>query len=227
MKIGFKLFCQGRARNLFFTKRFCRQGKKTFVNIEKMQFNKSLSCPTNVSLRLPDWLFGEINWQRPLLQPAAQMALAIHLSELNVKHGGGPFAAIVFDHEGWPVSAGVNQVITQKCSMAHAEIMALIFAQNRLQRFRLGTDKEGYTLVSSAQPCAMCFGAVLWSGLDRLIFGARQEDVERLAGFDEGPLPANWQAELAKRKIETVDDVLRDAACAVLKHYKDQGGINY
>ncbi len=72
----------------------------------------------------------------------------------------------------------------------------------------------------------MCFGALLWAGIDELLIGANGEDVESLAGFDEGPLPADWQGELERRGIAVQQDLMRDHARDVLREY-GAGGIVY
>jgi tRNA(Arg) A34 adenosine deaminase TadA len=72
----------------------------------------------------------------------------------------------------------------------------------------------------------MCFGALLWAGIDELLVGASGEDVESLAGFDEGPLPADWVEELARRGIEVQQGLIRDHARDVLREY-GVGGIVY
>src|SRR3546814_1748117 len=79
--------------------------------------------------------------------------------------------------------------------------MAYMLAQQRLQRARLNRDDAGnpdgrYTLATSAQPCCQCYGATIWAGIDRLLIGARAQDVMELTEFDEGPLPADWVGEL-------------------------------
>jgi hypothetical protein len=63
--------------------------------------------------------------------------------------------------------------------------------------------------------------------VDRLLVGARSEDVMRLTEFDEGPLPADWTGELERRGIAVARDILRDDACAVLQSYGEQGGTFY
>ncbi|HET8898039.1 MAG TPA: nucleoside deaminase, partial [Rhodanobacteraceae bacterium] len=68
----------------------------------------------------------------------SRIALAIELSRQNVLHGtGGPFGAVVFDDAGRVVAAGVNRVMPQHCSVAHAEMMAYMAAQARLGRARI------------------------------------------------------------------------------------------
>jgi tRNA(Arg) A34 adenosine deaminase TadA len=179
-------------------------------------------------LTLPPWVLQAVDDLQPYPDDASRMGLALELARLNVARGtGGPFGAAVFNTDGRLVSVGVNRVVTQNCSVAHAEIMALMLAQQRLQRFRLDQDGGRYTLVSSAQPCSQCYGAVLWAGITELVVAARAEDVERLAGFDEGPLPQDWVAELRRRGIGVRRDLEREAACAILADYAAQGGPRY
>jgi len=110
--------------------------------------------------------------------------------------------------------------------------MACMLAQQRLQRTRLNRDADGnasgsITLATSSQPCCQCYGATVWAGIDRLLIGARAEDVMELTEFDEGPLPADWIGELNARGIEVVRNIQRDAARAVLRAYGESGGARY
>lgn len=177
-------------------------------------------------LTLPAWVHTEVDTVAVYGDDDAKMALAIRLSALNVRQGsGGPFGAAVFSPEGRLIGVGVNRVVAQSTSIAHAEMMAFATSQQRLQRFRLNTEDGPITLATSSQPCCMCYGASVWAGIDRLLVGARATDVESLAGFDEGPLPADWRGELAKRGIEVITDLRRDEACAVLADYGRSGTV--
>ncbi len=181
-----------------------------------------------VHLTLPAWIHQEVDIDRSYEDDATRMALVIGLARRNVELStGGPFGAAVFNAEGRIISVGVNRVMPQNCSLAHAEIMAFMTAQQRLQRFRLNEDGGKYMLATSAQPCCQCYGASFWAGIDEMIIGARSEDVHELTEFDEGPLPADWVGELVKRGIEVRRDVLRQTAREVLAFYRDQGGISY
>ncbi len=188
-----------------------------------------------VHLTLPAWAQA---WMpelegRILADDADKVALAVELSRRNVEAGsGGPFGAAVFGPDHRLVSIGVNRVMPMSCSMAHAEIMAYALAQQRLQRARLNRDADDlpcgpFVLATSAQPCCQCFGATVWAGIDRLLIGARAEDVEALTTFDEGPLPADWVSELERRGIAVLRDLLREPACAVLRSYGSGGGAHY
>ncbi|NNM68087.1 MAG: nucleoside deaminase [Spirochaetales bacterium] len=155
------------------------------------------------------------------------MRLAIDLSRENLVQGtGGPFGAAVFELPAYRlVSVGVNVVVPQHTSLAHAEILALLLAQEALLTHDLG--KRRLELVTSSQPCLQCYGAIFWSGLSRVVTGARAKDVEALAGSDEGPLPQDWEGEWRKRGISLETDVMRVQACAVLQAYQESGAPIY
>lgn len=175
-------------------------------------------------LTLPPWVHDAIDADRAYADADAQVALAIELSKLNVERAsGGPFGAAVFNEAGRLVGVGVNRVVAHNCSAAHAEVLALATSQQRLQRFRLNVDGTRFRLATSAQPCAMCYGALIWAGIDEVLVGARADDVQTLAGFDEGPLPADWRGELERRGIAVQVDLRRDEACAVLRAYGESG----
>jgi tRNA(Arg) A34 adenosine deaminase TadA len=181
-----------------------------------------------VHLSLPAWMseFTSIDTRYP--GDADKVALAIELSRLNVERdSGGPFGAALFDGEHRLIGLGVNRVVPQNCSVAHAEMMAYMSAQQALGRFRLDEDGGRYTLATSSQPCCQCYGATFWSGISELLIGARGEDVETLTEFDEGPLPEDWIGELERRGITVRRDILREEACAVLRLYAERGGPMY
>ncbi len=182
-----------------------------------------------VNIRLPEWVEGFLA-TGPELYPDAEdrMRFVIALARLNVRHGmGGPFAAAVFDSSGRLIAPGVNLVVASNCSILHAEIVALALAHKAVDRYDLSDGgRLAYELVAATEPCIMCFGAVHWSGIKRLVCGARGEDAQAI-GFDEGPKPADWVAALAERGITVKRDVLREEATAVLKEYVAAGGIIY
>ncbi len=150
------------------------------------------------------------------------MDLAIALARENVRRGsGGPFGAAVFERDtGRLVAVGVNVVVASGLSLAHAEMLALSFAQRASGRVDLGARGSiAHELVTSSEPCAMCFGAIPWSGVRQLVCGARASDAEAI-GFDEGPKPARWVDALERRGIAVVRDLGRAEARAVLRAYE-------
>lgn len=181
-----------------------------------------------IQIPLPRWLLPfDDGTVYPTLE--ARMALAVNLARRNVPEGtGGPFGAAVFEAAtGKLVAPGVNLVLSSNLSVAHAEIVALSLAQAKLGDFRLGAKgRPSLQLVTSAAPCAMCLGAVPWSGVRSLVCGARDEDA-RAIGFDEGDKPIEWRGYLASRGIELIEDVLRLEAAAALRSYHEAGGEIY
>jgi len=174
---------------------------------------------------LPDWMQHFIGKDKVICPDLEdRMRFAIGLSRENVEQQtGGPFGAAVFDSDGVLVAPGINIVTASNCSVLHAEIVALMLAQKVLGRYDIGNAGRGsYDLVATTQPCAMCFGAIPWSGVSRLVCGGRDEDARRI-GFDEGPKPENWIAGLESRGIVVIQDVLREEAVDVLQRYAQLG----
>jgi len=193
---------------------------------------KKEKTPTGgVLLTMPAWLEEMTSGKDIVIpDPEERMRWIIGLSRQNVERAsGGPFAAGVFAADsGRLLAAGVNRVEPLSLSPAHAEIMAIAFAQKRLQTWDLGHDAAIPTeLVISSQPCLMCLGAILWSGVTKLIYGASAVDVSAILGFDEGPLPVAWPQELLKRGIKVEGGCLRGEAVAVLELYKRKRGTVY
>lgn len=181
-----------------------------------------------IHLSLPDWIATEIDGYAIYATDEQRVALAIQLARRNVELGtGGPFGAVIFSQDGRIVGPGVNRVVPEQCSVAHAEMMAFMNAQSRMQRHRLNEDGTRYILATSAQPCAMCYGASIWAGIDELLIGARSADVEELTEFDEGPLPPDWSGELERRGIRVQRDLLRDEAREVFMLYGEKNGLAY
>lgn len=176
-------------------------------------------------LTLPPWIHDEVDAQRAYASAEEKVALAVQLSRRNVDHrSGGPFGAAVFRDDRL-VGVGVNRVVPHLCSIAHAEMLALATSQSRVQSYRLNLAGGRIALATSAQPCAMCFGALIWGGIDELLIAATADDVQTLAGFDEGPLPADWRGELQRRGITVREGVLRDFARDVLRDYGESGVV--
>jgi tRNA(Arg) A34 adenosine deaminase TadA len=183
-----------------------------------------------VTLRLPDWVEDFLSAEGRIYPTVEdRVRFAIELSRSNVRRGtGGPFGAAIFEREtGRLLAPGVNLVTSLKCSVFHAEIVAIMVAQSILGGFDLGgSGRPVYELVASTEPCAMCLGATTWSGVRHLVCGARDEDAARV-GFDEGAKPTEWVPSLERRGITVERDALRNEAASVLREYAESGGEIY
>ena len=170
-----------------------------------------------------------VDWDRTYATDEDRMRLAITLSRENVlRNAGGPFGAIVVERDsGRLVSAGVNSVVRLDNCALHGEMVAFMLAQRRLGSFTLSApEMPVHELVTSCEPCAMCLGATLWSGVRRLVYGAGRDDASRI-DFDEGPVFAESYRYLEARGIEIVGGVLRSEAAGVLDLYRARSGAIY
>ena len=137
------------------------------------------------------------------------MARAIQLSIDNVRSGqGGPFGSAVVK-AGAIIAEGVNQVILTNDPTAHAEILAIRQACQKLGLFEL-KDCELYT---SCEPCPMCLGAIYWARLARVYFGNTAADAAEI-GFDDSFIYREIAQPLAQRKIPMVRMMREDALAA-------------
>lgn len=157
------------------------------------------------------------------------MGVAVALARENVvSRTGGPFGAAIFERtSGRLVAGGVNLVLPMKNSVLHAEIVAIMLAEAALESFTLGVESgTEHELVTSCEPCAMCLGAIHWSGVTRLVTGATKEDVEGIQ-FEEGPVFRESYQYLEKRGMTIRTAVLREEANAVLQLYATMNGEIY
>lgn len=185
--------------------------------------------PTTLTLSLPDWI-RELDAPDELAPLAERMEFVLDLARRNIALAtGGPFAAAVFEQQsGRLVSVGVNRVVPENSSLAHAEVLAMGLAQTSQGTYDLGGQgRPRLQLVSSSQMCAMCLGAVVWSGVGEVVYSTSSADVTATVGFDEGPTPPDYTHQLARRGISVVPGVMRDEGLRVLRSYVAADGVVY
>ncbi|HVT39472.1 MAG TPA: nucleoside deaminase [Gemmatimonadaceae bacterium] len=157
------------------------------------------------------------------------MRLAIAIARENVdRETGGPFGAVILESmSGRVVAVGMNSVVRMHNCTLHGEMVAFMMAQRRVRSFTLGAaNLPMHELVTSCEPCAMCLGATLWSGVKRVVCGATRDDARRLQ-FEEGPVfPESWRY-VEARGIGVVRNVLREEARAVMELYRAKRGAIY
>ena len=185
--------------------------------------------PVSYTVKLPQWVDDILAGSENIYPTIEErMELTISLAANNIINNGSPFGAAIFErNSGRLIAPGINLVLQTNCSVVHAEIVAIMLAQQQVANFDLGAaGLPDYELVSTTEPCAMCLGAIPWSGISSLVCGARDEDA-RSIGFDEGDKPADWPRNLQSRAISVTRDIHRDKAKAVLQQYVDAGGVIY
>ncbi|WP_218938229.1 nucleoside deaminase [Parashewanella tropica] len=181
--------------------------------------------PTQVSfqLDLPSWLTHKLSTlPQHFDSDEKKMQLVLECATDNFQRNtGGPFAAGVFERDtGKLVAMGVNRVVPTQCSSAHAEVMALSMAQQVLSHYDLGRGGfPAHQIVINWRPCAMCFGAILWSGVRSVMIAGAGAELEAITGFDEGPMTPNWRQELESRGIELVEGVMNQQAIELFENF--------
>ena len=182
-----------------------------------------------IRIEPPEWVADAVDWKGRYPTDEDRVRLVIELARQNViRETGGPFGAAVFETEsGRLVSVGVNCVVRLNNSTLHAEMLAIMLAEQRLGSYTLAKPGlPAHELVASCDPCAMCLGAALWSGVRRLVTSADGADARALA-FEEGPVFPESYAYLEGRGLKVTRGVLRADAVAVLELYRRQGGPIY
>ncbi len=110
---------------------------------------------------------------------AHHLARAIALARDARNHGNHPFGSLLVDGDGRVVLEAANSVLTEHDCTNHAELNLVRLASRRIDAPVLG----GHTLYASTEPCAMCAGAIYWSGIGRVVYGLSGAE---LAGMVEG-----------------------------------------
>ncbi len=185
--------------------------------------------PMRLAIELPGWAPSICDPDRPYATDEEKMRLAIELARQNtLQKTGGPFGAAVFrSSDDSLLSVGVNLVAPLCNSVLHAEIVAFMFAERAIGSHTLKVPAMSpHVLFTSCEPCAMCLGAILWSGVRRVVYAAQRTDAMEI-GFEEGPVFPQSYEYLRKREIELVQGPLRDEARAVLRLYQQSAGTIY
>ncbi|HBX50624.1 MAG TPA: tRNA-specific adenosine deaminase [Bacteroidales bacterium] len=138
------------------------------------------------------------------------MKEAINLSIENVKNDGGPFGAVIVKN-GEIIARGVNRVTQNNDPTAHAEVMAIRAASEKLKNF----DLSGCEIYTSCEPCPMCLGAIYWSRLDKIYYGNNKIDAKNI-DFDDSFIYDELDLPIDKRKIPTIQMMRNEALQAFI-----------
>ncbi|MBE9488570.1 MAG: nucleoside deaminase [Bacteroidetes bacterium] len=144
------------------------------------------------------------------------MREAINLATKNIENGGGPFGAVIASKEGEILATGVNRVTSSNDPTAHAEVMAIRNACDKLKTF----DLSNYNIFSSCEPCPMCLGAIYWAHLDKLYFGNTKADAKDI-GFDDSFIYDEISLKLDDRKLPT-ENFLREESIETFKMWSSK-----
>ena len=143
------------------------------------------------------------------------MKKAIFLSIQNIKDNGGPFGCIIVKDNNI-IAEGVNRVTFNNDPTAHAEIVAIRNACNKLNTFNL----EGCELYSSCEPCPMCLSAIYWSHVDKVYYGNSREDAAKIQ-FDDKFIYDELLLNMEERKIP-ISQISRDEAIKAFNLWENE-----
>lgn len=134
--------------------------------------------------------------------------------------GSGPFVAAIYDEKGNLVVKVANSVVNEKCSNNHAEMNAIKAAEQKLGTYDLAP--YNLKLYVTAEPCIMCLGGIMWSGIKEVYYGVPSKSVEKITGFDEGFKP-HWFKEFKKRGIVVYGNIEPEIGENELYKYVNDG----
>mgnify|MGYP002853660901 CR=1 FL=1 len=142
----------------------------------------------------------------------------------HIAKGHGPFLAAIYDAEGNLIAKAANSVVMENCSHNHAEMNTIKKAEEALQTYDLSS--YNLSLYVTSEPCIMCLGGIMWSGIKAVYYGVTSKNVEKITGFDEGFKP-DWLAQFKKRGIVVYGNIEAKVGEKVLKDYVNKGNTIY
>ena len=146
------------------------------------------------------------------------LALALEEARRGIENDdGGPFGAVIV-RDGVVISRAHNEVLKRNDPTAHAEILAIREASSILKSYDLSTCE----IYSTSEPCPMCFAAIFWARIKRLVYGTTREDVARI-GFDDSLIydVIRGEAELEQMEMMSLD---REGCREVLEEWRRKPG---
>ena len=149
------------------------------------------------------------------------MEMAINLSIENIDSGGGPFGAVIV-RDGEVIATGTNRVVPNYDPTAHAEVMAIRNACNKLATFQL----SGCTVYSSCEPCPMCLSALYWAGVSRICYGNTKDDAKAI-NFDDSFIYDQLELDYSERSIKCEHFMRAEAQKAFRKWEEKEDKIPY
>jgi guanine deaminase len=139
--------------------------------------------------------------------------MAINEARKGIRSGhGGPFGSVIVK-DGLVIAKGHNQVIKNQDPTCHGEMMAIHKACKKLGTF----DLNGCELYTTAEPCPMCLGAILWANISKVYFGCNIFDTEDIGFRDK----VFYEINESGKKDELVIELDRKQCLKLFEEYKN------
>jgi tRNA(Arg) A34 adenosine deaminase TadA len=144
------------------------------------------------------------------------MRRAISLAQQGIDgNAGGPFGAVIVKN-GEIVGEGNNRVTSTNDPTAHAEVVAIRKACEKLGTFQL----DGCVIYTSCEPCPMCLGAIYWARPAKVFYAATREDAANI-GFDDQFIYEEIEKNFEHRQMKLVN-LLRDEGLTVFGNWANK-----
>ena len=128
---------------------------------------------------------------------------------------GGPFGAVITDGDDNVIAVASNLVLERHDPTAHAEIMAIRRASEKL-----GThDLSGCTIYATGYPCPMCLSAIIWSNIKKVYYGTNLQDAEKIGFRDD--FIYNYLKN-GDKKLLDIENIEHDSALELFNEYKEK-----
>jgi tRNA(Arg) A34 adenosine deaminase TadA len=148
----------------------------------------------------------------PLLDHEAFLRRAFDVARRARRHGNHPFGAILVGPDGEVLIEAENGYLPDRDMTGHAERLLATQAS----RAHTADVLARCTVYSSAEPCAMCAGAIYWSGIGRVVYGLAERRLKEITGNHlENPtldLPCRTVFDAGQRPVEVIGPLLEDEA---------------
>ena len=143
------------------------------------------------------------------------MLLAIKEAGKNLKKmDGGPFGACIV--KGDRVTAVARNTVLKSDATCHAEMNAIRLASRKLKTF----DLSGCVIYSTTEPCPMCFSAIHWARIDKIIYGTTTKDAKKI-GFNELEITDSRLKSLGKSKVKLVPAFMRRECLELFRKFNE------
>lgn len=142
------------------------------------------------------------------------MLKAIQSAERGMRRGeGGPFGAVIIK-SGKILAVAHNTVLKNQDATCHSEVNAIRIASKKLRKF----DLKGCVIFSTNEPCPMCFSAIHWARIGKVVFGTRIRDVQK-RGFNELSIPSVRMKKAGKSRVKIRSGFMKRECLELLKKW--------
>ena len=156
------------------------------------------------------------------MDDAKFMQLALDACKRGVDFGQTPFGSCIVDDSGEVVACTHNRVWVKTDPSAHAEVETIREACAARGDVKL----DGCMIYSTTEPCPMCFSAIHWARIARIVYGATVEDAKRF-GFNELQISNAQMKEVSGSRIEVTPNFMREEALELFRYWLSRKGKSY